>query len=175
MFGRKQAVTAGLALMLATPLAAQDKLNDLEMAHVAVTASLIDIRYAHLALALSENPGVRDFAQTMIRDHEAVNAGVASLAAKLGVTAQDNPMSRSLLAGAAKKVEELSRLRGAAFDRAYTKNELAYHESVNGAVERQFIPAIQNAEVKAAFQGALQIFRGHERHAGNLARAVAGK
>ena len=33
--------------------AAQADLNDLEMAHVAVTASTIDIAYAHLALAFS--------------------------------------------------------------------------------------------------------------------------
>ncbi|NIQ15536.1 MAG: DUF4142 domain-containing protein, partial [Candidatus Dadabacteria bacterium] len=49
-------------------------LNDLEIAHVAYTADSIDIRYAHLALAKSKNPVIHDFAKTMIRDHEAVNA-----------------------------------------------------------------------------------------------------
>ncbi len=48
-------------------------LNDLEIAHVAYTADLIDIRYAHLALSKSKNPAVHAFAQTMIRDHSAVN------------------------------------------------------------------------------------------------------
>ena len=48
-------------------------LNDLEIAHVAYTADNIDIRYAHLALAISSNPKVRAFAETMIRDHTAVN------------------------------------------------------------------------------------------------------
>ena len=32
------------------------KLNDLQIAHVAYTADNIDIRYAHLALALTSNP-----------------------------------------------------------------------------------------------------------------------
>lgn len=36
-------------------------LNDLEIAHVAYTADSIDIRYAHLALAISKNPEVRAF------------------------------------------------------------------------------------------------------------------
>ncbi len=48
-----------------------DELNDLEIAHVAYTADVIDIRYAHLALAISTNPAVHAFAQTMIRDHAA--------------------------------------------------------------------------------------------------------
>lgn len=34
------------------------ELNDLEIAHVAYTADLIDIRYAYLAMAVSKNPGV---------------------------------------------------------------------------------------------------------------------
>ena len=33
-------------------------LSDVEMAHVAYTADNIDIRYAHLALALSSNPDI---------------------------------------------------------------------------------------------------------------------
>ena len=44
------------------------ELNDLEIAHVAYTADNIDIRYAHLALAISKNPKIREFARTMIRD-----------------------------------------------------------------------------------------------------------
>ena len=32
---------------------AENKFNDLEIAHIAYNASAIDIRYAHLALALS--------------------------------------------------------------------------------------------------------------------------
>ena len=39
-------------------------LNDLEIAHVAYTADNIDIRYAHLALAISNNP-----ADPRIRQH----------------------------------------------------------------------------------------------------------
>jgi putative membrane protein len=159
--------------MIATPPASgQARLDDLEMAHVAVVASQIDISYAHLALALSTNPSIRQFAETMIRDHEAVNGQVAALATRLKVTAKDNAMSRSLLDGAAKQTDKLTGLRGAAFDRAYIQNELAYHQTVNGAVANQFIPNIQNPEVKKAFQAALTIFRGHEKHAEELVKSV---
>lgn len=171
----KLILAAMLTMAAAAPAAGQDpaRLNDLEMAHVAVTASNIDIAYAHLALALSSNPDVRGFAETMIRDHSAVNGQVAALAKKLGVTAQDNGMSRSLLADAEKVKTRLAGLRGKAFDDAYLKNELGYHEVVNGVVARSFIPNIENAEVKAAFQGALGIFRQHEEHARRLAGGMA--
>ena len=76
---------AAAALVAGTTLLANDRpgngaLNDLQMAHVAVTASNIDIAYAHLALAFSETPEIREFAETMIRDHSAVNAQVFALA-----------------------------------------------------------------------------------------------
>ena len=72
------------------------KLNDLEIAHVAYVADNIDIRYAHLALALSQNEEVREFARTMIRDHTAVNEQALALLAKLEAQPQDNFLSQSL-------------------------------------------------------------------------------
>ena len=168
-------MATGLSFAAAAPAHRPTDLNDLQMVHVAVTASNIDVAYAHLALALSDNPAVRQFAETMIRDHSAVNAQVAALAARLGVQAQDNPMSRQLLQDAKRIKDHLSRLRGAAFDTYYVNNELKYHRLVNGVVADTFIPNIKNPEVKQAFQGALVIFREHERHAESLVREVAAR
>lgn len=147
-------------------------LNDLEMAHAAVTASNIDISYAHLALAFSETPAIREFAETMIRDHTAVNDQVFALARRLGVQAQDNAFSRQLLEQAEVIKRELSQLRGKAFDQFYIENESNYHNVVNDVVANAFIPNIENAEVRDAFKGALVIFREHERHAERLVQAT---
>jgi putative membrane protein len=161
-----------LVLSSAAPLRAQAELNDLEMAHAAVTANNTDIAYAHLALAFSENKAIREFAETMIRDHSAVNDKVFAIAKKLNVQAQDNGFSRQMLQDAKRIKDELSRLRGAEFDRYYAENELRYHQSVNGVVANAFIPNIENAEVKQAFEAALAIFRGHERHAEQMVSLV---
>ena len=140
-------------------------LNDLQIAHVAYTADNIDIRYAHLALAISSNPKIRDFAETMIRDHSAVNSQALALLKKLNVQPSDNFLSRQLTANAENLITEMSQLRGAAFDKRYAENELAYHKAVNGLVENAFIPNIENAEVKTLFQAGLKIFKVHEHHA----------
>lgn len=172
MLYRLTMVVALLGAAPVAPLAGQADLDDLEMAHVAVTASNIDIAYAHLALALSEDPGIRRFAELMIRDHSAVNAQVVALAERLGVQAKDNPMSRQLLADAARIKDELAELRGKAFDRRYAENELAYHRTVNGVVADAFVPNIETPEVREAFEQALQIFRSHERHAERMVGAI---
>ncbi len=163
------------ALLAALPAQAQDPaaLSDAEMAHAAYTADNIDIRYAHLALALSDNPEVRSFAETMLRDHMAVNEQALALLQKLGVAPEDNFLSQALAANAETVVEELAGLRGEAFDRRYAENELAYHQAVNDVVGNAFIPNIENAEVKALFEAGLEIFLVHEAHAETMVAAVA--
>jgi len=148
-------------------------LNDLQIAHVAYTADLIDIRYAHLALGVSKNPAVRAFAETMIRDHTAVNDRALALLKKLKVQSQDNAFSHQLLDQSDGLVDELRQLSGSAFDQRYARNELSYHHTVNELVEKTFIPKIGNPQMKALFQEALVIFKTHEQHAQRMVDAVA--
>ena len=149
-----------------------EELNDLEIAHVAYTADSIDIRYAHLALAISKNPAIHEFAHTMIRDHSAVNDRALALLTKLDVAPEDNFLSRRLNKQADELVAEMSQLSGDAFDRFYAQNELGYHRAVNGLVEGSFIPNIENPDVKALFEEALLIFRAHEKHAEMMVRSL---
>jgi len=168
-------IAAAMATAIGTaPVQAESPadLNDLEIAHAAYTADNIDIRYAHLALAISENPKVREFAQTMIRDHTAVNEAALELLEKLDVQPMDNFLSQQLLGGAGELVDEMSQLRGAAFDKRYAENELAYHQAVNNIVENDFLPNIENGEVKALFEKGLKIFKTHERHAETMVAAL---
>lgn len=171
----KTIMAAGVALVLSYgPTLAENPadLNDLEIAHVAYTADNIDIRYAHLALAISKNPEVREFAESMINDHTAVNEQALALLKKLGAEAQDNFLSQTLNENADKLVAEMSQLSGSAFDKRYAENELAYHKAVNELVENVFIPNIDNAEVKALFEKGLGIFKAHEGHAEMMVKAV---
>ncbi|MEQ9813297.1 MAG: DUF4142 domain-containing protein [Azospirillaceae bacterium] len=162
-------VTPPLALAAAFatfPAPAQvPDLNDLEIAHAAYTAGGIDIRYAHLAMALSEAPAVRDFAAVMLRDHSAVNEAAGALIQDLGVTPQDNALSQALLAGAADNIDRFRTLDGAAFDCAYAENELGYHQVVNRTVSENFIPAVTVAPLRDLLAEALVTFRAHEAHA----------
>jgi len=160
------ALTIVLA-MTGAQASAQDvaDMNDLEYAHIAYTADNIDIRYAHLALALSTNPDIHEFANTMIRDHTAVNEAALGLLEKLGASAQDNAFSQTLNANAEEIIDTLSQLRGAEFDAAYAANELAYHQAVNELVEHTMIPKIDNEEVRSLFEQGLEIFKAHEHHA----------
>ena len=120
----------------AVAMAQGAKPNDAQIAHIAYTAGQIDIKAAELALSKSKNKDVRAFAEDMVRDHKAVNEKALALVKKLNVTPQDNDTSKSLVKAADEKEATLKKLDGAAFDKAYADNEVAYHKTVNGALEK---------------------------------------
>ncbi|MGB7940196.1 MAG: hypothetical protein WCF72_16470, partial [Pseudolabrys sp.] len=48
-------------------------------------------------------------------------------------------------------------------------NEVAYHKTVNGALENTLIPSASNADFKGLLQTGLKIFQGHQQHAEHVA------
>jgi putative membrane protein len=158
------------AAILIAPAAAQAAgPTDPQIAHIAYTAGNLDIEAAKQALEMSHSKVVRDFAQQMVRDHQAVNDQALALVKKLHVTPEAKPTSASLTKAAAATREKLSHLSGAAFDRAYVANEVAYHHTVNGALKSTLIPSAHNAELKTLLETGLTLFKEHEAHAEHVA------
>jgi putative membrane protein len=170
MLSRKTVVVAAFCLVGGACLAqAADKPTDPQIAHIAYTAGTIDIEAAQQAIKKSKNKNVVGFANDMVRDHEAVNKQALDLVKKLKVTREDNDTSRALTKAASAQRDKLAKLNGAAFDKAYVANEVAYHKQVNGALEKLLIPSASNAELKSLLQTGLKIFQGHEQHAEHVA------
>ena len=139
--------------------------TDPQIAHIAYTAGQIDIAAAEQALKISKTKVVRDFAEEMVRDHKAVNDKALALVDKLKVTPQDNPTSQSLKKDADAKLAAYAKLSGAAFDKAYVNNEVAFHKTVNGALSTTLIPNARNGELKSLLQTGLKLFTEHQQHA----------
>lgn len=148
------------------------KPSDPQIAHIAYTAGVLDVEAGKQALAKSKNKDVRAFAEDMVRDHSAVNDQALALLKKLNVTPLDNDTSKALTKQAADKRAELAKLDGAAFDKAYVANEVAYHKTVNGALKTLLIPSASNAELKSLLQTGLKVFQGHQQHAEHIATTV---
>src|SRR3954454_5271007 len=172
MFVRLNAAVAAAVLLTTPALAQSGKLTDPQIAHIAYTAGVIDIKAAKQALERASNKEVKAFAQDMVRDHEAVNKQALDLVKKLKVTPEDNDTSRALTKDADAKLAELGKLKGAEFDKAYAANEVAYHKTVNSALETTLIPNANNPELKNLLQTGLKIFQGHEQHAEQIAPKV---
>jgi putative membrane protein len=92
----------------------------------------------------------------------------------LKVTPKDNAVSQKLNADAEKTKKNLQSKTGAAFDKAYMDNEVAYHKAVISTVENVLIPQAQNAELKQLLQNVLPTLKAHLEHAEMVQKMVAG-
>jgi putative membrane protein len=172
VFSRAGLLAGAFLLVSSYGAFAADKPSDPQIAHIAYTAGVLDIKAAEQALAVSKNEAVREFATSMATDHKAVNDQALALVAKLGVTPEDNDTSKGLAAQAETKSAELAQLTGADFDRAYVANEVAYHKAVNGALADLLIPSAGNAELKSLLETGLKLFQGHQMHAEHVAESL---
>lgn len=167
------AIAAAAALALGTAaIAADAKLTDPQIAHIAYTAGVLDIDAGKQALDKSNNEAVRAFAQQMVGDHTSVNDQALALVKKLNVTPEDNATSKSLTGQAQATRTKLSGLSGAVFDKAYVDNEVVYHQAVNATLKDKLIPEAQNPELKGLLQSGLTLFQAHQHHAEELAKQL---
>jgi putative membrane protein len=152
------------ALLAAAPALAQE-ITDAQIAAIVVTANQVDVDAGKLAASRATNPEVKKFGQQMVTDHQGVNKSAVDLATKLKLTPQENDTSRALKAGGEKNVANLKKLSGAAFDKAYVDQEVAYHAQVLEALDKTLIPNAKNAELKALLVKVRPAFVAHLEHA----------
>lgn len=150
---------------------AQQGPSDPQIAQIVVTANQVDVDAGKLAVSRTKSRDVKQFAQQMITDHTAVNQQASALVGKLGVTPEANPTSQQLTSDGAAARERIGQLSGAAFDRAYVDNEVAYHQAVLDAIDNTLIPSSQNAELKSLLQQVRPAIAAHLDHA----KQVQGK
>lgn len=83
----------------------------------AAQTGLTEIEAAKIALARSQDPGIRSFAQRMVKDHGKANVELASLAAVKGIDAPTQ-----LDAEHQAMLDDITSATGADFDRSYSEH-----------------------------------------------------
>lgn len=121
----------------------------------------MDIETALLGELKGNAQGVRALGHMVSSDHTGVRKAAHELATAQGIVAE-LPAGRMDAAQAHYNViEGLREASGTAFDAAYLKHEIAFHEAAIEAVKTVLIPATQNAELKAHFEAVLPHFQRH--------------
>jgi putative membrane protein len=149
------------------------ELSDANIAAIVAVAGGLDIEYGRIAAEKSRNKMVREFADRMVTDHSAVQEAVDKLAAKLGLSAEENDMSRGLAANGVEIKAKLKSLKGKDFDKYYINNEVTYHELVVNVTRDVLIPNAKNPELKAALVQTLPLFVRHLEHARMVQKKVS--
>jgi putative membrane protein len=171
----------GYSLLIATALCSsgtsamaqsRGKLTDPQINYLASEASLFDFGAADSAMKKTRNKDVQRLASEMAEDHDKFIEQLDDWLKKQKVESlkesdkeealNESDFSRSLF------VAELSKLRGATFDKAYVQNEVAYHKTIIEMFEKELIPNAQNGDLKSLLQTALKLFQAHQIRAERL-------
>jgi putative membrane protein len=147
-------------------------LTDADVAGIVVAANSIDADAGEVAASRATSAEVRAFAQTMVRDHRAVNQQAGQLVQKLGITPAENAVTRQLHAEAKAAADDLQKRSGSDFDRAYLAREVAFHQAVIAAIDNALLPSVQSTELKGALEGVRPAIVAHLEHAQRLVATV---
>ena len=134
------------------PAPAAPAVTDPQIAAIVVAANNVDIDAGKMAQAKSKTASVKAFGKMMVTDHSAVNTQATNLVTKLNVTPEESETSRAMSDKGKATAESLSKMTGAAFDKAYIDNEVTYHQAVLDAIDKTLVPNAQNAELKALLE-----------------------
>jgi putative membrane protein len=146
-------VMAALTIALGSPVAtawsqaSAPKLDDPTIVAIFDAANTYDMETGSLAVSKGHSKAVRDFAAMLVRDHRNVRQQGRDLAKSLNVTPTP-PRDFALSKAHVEAMRSLRRLKGRAFDRAFLKHEVDYHNAVIDALTHTLLPATQNAQLK---------------------------
>ncbi len=110
---------------------AADKATD-RFVRQAIEGNLAEVDMGKLAQDKGANDGVRAFGRELVDDHSAANQKAISLANSIGVKAPTEPTKKQKA-----MYDRLSKLSGAAFDRAFIKAMVEDHKKDIREYERQ--------------------------------------
>ena len=170
--GSSPAATPNPSPTPATSVSSGNRVNDANIAALVLAANNADVAYAHIALAKAQDPRVKQFAETMINDHSAVNKAATDLVTRLGVTPADNEKSLDLRDKAEETRDQLREEDGKDFDRAYLSNEIKYHQDVLELMDKVLIPSAMNGDLRNLLTSVRPAFAAHLEHAKQLQKAV---
>lgn len=97
--------------------------DDAKFATTAAVGGMAEVALGKLAVSKTSNAAIKDFANMMVTDHGQANAELASIASAKNITLPTEPDSAHL-----KKADELSKLSGKKFDKAYVDAMIDGHK-----------------------------------------------
>ncbi len=123
-----------------------------------ITAAKTDMTEAHegqMAENQASRPDVKDFAKALVQDHTESYEHLSELASKIGV-----PIPKGINTGKDRTIQELVHLKGAGFDRAFEREEIAAHRRALELYKREAAQA-QDPAVKAYATSTIPVLEKH--------------
>lgn len=149
------------ALLCAVPcVKAQTNLStaDKDFILAAAQGGMTEVKLGELAAQKGMRQDVKEFGQTMVKDHTAINSDLKALAAQKGVTLPD-----SLDTKHQGMVDKMTALTGSEFDAAYIGDMIKAHKQDAKAFKAES-SATQDADLKSFVDKSIPVVDEHLQH-----------
>ena len=162
-------VGCGSALLSIPALAQSVKLSpaDKEFLNMAAVANMTEAHLGQMAESQASRSGVKDFGQTLVKDHTSAYQELAALGSKLG-----QKIPTGIDVSRDKAVERLADLKGTKFDSQFLRAEVQDHERALAAFRRE-VRHGRDQDVKAYASQVLPTMEEHLREAEKLLKHPA--
>jgi putative membrane protein len=140
-----------------------------DFAMAATQSDEYEIQAARDALAQSQNPQIRAFAQEMIQDHSRTRDSLRQAATSSGMP----PPPPGMSSDQAVMLSALQSLRGAAFDQAYARQQVLAHSQAL-AVEQSYAASGMDANLRRVAQTGVPVIQHHLATAQQVRAALGG-
>jgi len=137
--------------------------TDAQFMKKAAEANMTEAHLGQMAEAQASQQSAKDFGQTLSKDHTSAYESLTVLANKMG-----EAIPKAI--GPDKTIERLMHLKGKAFDRAFTQDEIQSHKSAIALFKNE-VEHGENTDVKAWAKTMISTLEGHLQTAENIARA----
>lgn len=149
-----------------TPLKSAPMAADQEFATKAATGGMLEVKLGELASSKGNNPAVKEFGQRMVKDHSHANDELKSIAPQANVT-----LPTGLSESEQATYDQLSKLSGADFDKAYANDMVSDHEHDVAAFKQEATMG-QNETLKSFAMKTLPTLQSHLNQAREMLKSV---
>ncbi len=128
--------------------------TDTRILRAVQAANTADSTVAAYARSAAQSPGVKEYAQLMMREHGIANRELAAMAGRINLpydsshVGEDDPRMHVMEKGRA-TMEDLRKHTGLEFDKEYVEEEIELHEHVLKEIEKDLMPNAQHPEIRA--------------------------
>jgi putative membrane protein len=163
--GALVALAAGTAFC-AGPATTTTQMSDSTFAKKADEGNLAEVKLARLAESKAQSPAVKKFARRIIADHTQANDKLKDAASQANINLPSQPDAKQK-----ETYDRLSQLSGAAFDRAYARDQITDHRH-DISVYKNEAQNGQNPQIKQYAESTLPVLHEHLTLARQMNRAV---
>jgi putative membrane protein len=136
-------------------------MTDGQMLQVLDTIDTGEIAQAELATTKAQSPQVREFAASMIEQHNRAKKQGAQLASQANMTRTPSALSSKLETKGQGTLTKLQGTEADAFDAAYMKAQVKQHQEVLNTLDEQLIPSASSTAMRNQLTAARTMVQHH--------------